>query len=161
MSGLPEYLSSAATRSISDDLVEAVLAKTLHEHPPETGRWSSRRLASELGIRHRAARRLGRTFALRSDQDLPAPPGHPGACRQRCRRPCRAGAADTLALRLTLQVLVEPLQRAADVRDAILALCEAVSLVGVVVRLDGLAVLLQQLDHLHCLFLRDARVVVT
>jgi transposase len=65
--GLPGLLDeprSGAPRSISDDLVEAVLAKTLHEQPPENGRWSSRRLASELGISQRAVLRIWRTFDL-------------------------------------------------------------------------------------------------
>ena len=51
-------------RSISDSLVEAVLAKTLHEPPPGTERWSSRRLASEIGISQRAVLRIWRAFEL-------------------------------------------------------------------------------------------------
>jgi transposase len=51
-------------RSISDALVEAVLAKTLHEQPPDAGRWSSRRLAHELGISQRAVLRIWRTFEV-------------------------------------------------------------------------------------------------
>ena len=53
-----------APRSISDDLVEAVLAKTLHEQPPNASRWSSRRLASELGISQRAVLRIWHAFDL-------------------------------------------------------------------------------------------------
>jgi hypothetical protein len=41
-----------------------VLAKTLHEPPPDTERWSSRRLASELGISQRAVLRIWRAFEL-------------------------------------------------------------------------------------------------
>jgi transposase len=62
--GLLDEPRSGAPRSISDELVEAVLAKTLHEHPPDAGRWSSRRLASELGISQRAVLRIWRTFDL-------------------------------------------------------------------------------------------------
>jgi len=45
-------------------LVEAVLAKTLHEPPLGTERWSSRRLASEIGISQRAVLRIWRAFEL-------------------------------------------------------------------------------------------------
>jgi transposase len=62
--GLFDQPRSGAPRSISDELVEAVLAKTLHEPPPDAGRWSSRRLASELGISQRAVLRIWRTFEL-------------------------------------------------------------------------------------------------
>jgi transposase len=62
--GLFDQPRSGAPRSISDDLVEAVLAKTLHEPPPDAQRWSSRRLASELGISQRAVLRIWRAFEL-------------------------------------------------------------------------------------------------
>ena len=62
MRGLMDEPRTGAPRSISDELVEAVLAKTLHEQPPDAGRWSSRRLASELGISQRAVLRIWRAF---------------------------------------------------------------------------------------------------
>ena len=62
--GLFDQPRSGAPRSISDELVEAVLEKTLHEPPPDARRWSSRRLASELGISQRAVLRIWRTFEL-------------------------------------------------------------------------------------------------
>jgi transposase len=62
--GLLDQPRSGAPRSISDELVEAVLAKTLHEPPPDAERWSSRRLASELGISQRAVLRIWRAFEL-------------------------------------------------------------------------------------------------
>jgi transposase len=62
--GLRDQPRSGAPRSISDALVEAVLAKTLHEHPPDASRWSSRRLASALGISQRAVLRIWRAFEL-------------------------------------------------------------------------------------------------
>jgi transposase len=62
--GLVDQPRSGAPRSISDRLVEAVLAKTLHEPPSGTERWSSRRLASELGISQRAVLRIWRAFEL-------------------------------------------------------------------------------------------------
>jgi transposase len=62
--GLLDQPRSGAPRSISDALVEAVLAKTLHERPPDAARWSSRRLATALGISQRAVLRIWRTFEL-------------------------------------------------------------------------------------------------
>jgi transposase len=62
--GLLDKPRSGAPRSISDELVEAVLAKTLHEHPPDAARWSSRRLATELGISQGAVLRIWRAFDL-------------------------------------------------------------------------------------------------
>ncbi|HZC78153.1 MAG TPA: helix-turn-helix domain-containing protein [Ktedonobacterales bacterium] len=64
MQGLLDEPRAGAPRSISDALVEAVLAKTLHEHPPDAERWSSRRLASALGISQRAVLRIWRAFDL-------------------------------------------------------------------------------------------------
>jgi transposase len=64
LAGLMDDPRSGAPRSISDELVEAVLAKTLHEQPPDAGRWSSRRLASELGISQRAVLRIWRAFEV-------------------------------------------------------------------------------------------------
>ena len=64
--GLLDQPRSGAPRSISDALVEAVLAKTLHEQPPNAARWSSRRLASELGISQRAILRIWRAFDVRA-----------------------------------------------------------------------------------------------
>jgi transposase len=64
VSGLLDQPRSGAPRSISDELVEAVLAKTLHERPPGGKRWSSRRLAAELGISQRAVLRIWHRFEL-------------------------------------------------------------------------------------------------
>jgi transposase len=64
LQGLPDEPRSGAPRSISDELVEAVLAKTLHETPPGAQRWSSRRLASEFGISQRAVLRIWHAFDL-------------------------------------------------------------------------------------------------
>lgn len=62
--GLVDRPRSGAPRTISDALVEAVLTKTLHEHPPEGGRWSSRRLAAALGLSQRTVLRIWRDFEL-------------------------------------------------------------------------------------------------
>jgi transposase len=62
--GLLDQPRSGAPRTISDALVEAVLAKTLHERPPDAARWSSRRLAHALGISQRAVLRIWHDFDL-------------------------------------------------------------------------------------------------
>ena len=62
--GLRDRPRSGAPRTISDALVEAVLAKTLHEQPPGVQRWSSRRLAHALGISQKAVLRIWRAFEL-------------------------------------------------------------------------------------------------
>jgi transposase len=62
--GLLDEPRSGAPRSISDSVVETVLAKTLHEHPPDAARWSSRRLANALGISQRAVLRIWHTFEV-------------------------------------------------------------------------------------------------
>jgi transposase len=64
VAGLRDQPRSGAPRSISDALVEAVLAKTLHERPPGAGRWSSRRLASALGISQKAVLRIWHDFGV-------------------------------------------------------------------------------------------------
>jgi transposase len=64
INGLLDQPRSGAPRSISDEVVEAVLAKTLHEHPPDAARWSSRRLATTLGISQRAVLRIWHAFDL-------------------------------------------------------------------------------------------------
>jgi transposase len=64
LGGLLDQPRPGAPRSISDALVEAVLAKTLHEQPPDAPRWSSRRLATTLGISQRAVLRIWHAFEL-------------------------------------------------------------------------------------------------
>src|SRR5439155_65762 len=56
--------ATGAPRSISDALVAAVLAKTLHHKPPDAVRWSSRRLGATLGVSQRTVLRIWRTFGL-------------------------------------------------------------------------------------------------
>lgn len=62
--GLRDQPRCGAPRTISDELVASVLAKTLHERPPDAQRWSSRRLAHALGISQRAVLRIWRAFEL-------------------------------------------------------------------------------------------------
>jgi transposase len=62
--GLADQPRSGAPRSISDALVQAVLAKTLHEQPPDAARWSSRRLAATLGVSQRTILRIWHAFDI-------------------------------------------------------------------------------------------------
>ena len=64
MQGLADRTRTGAPRSISDALVAAVLAKTLHDKPPDAVRWSSRRLGATLGVSQRTVLRIWRTFGL-------------------------------------------------------------------------------------------------
>jgi transposase len=62
--GLLDQPRAGAPRSISDEQVATVLAKTLHERPPHGARWSSRRLARVVGISQRAVVRIWREFGV-------------------------------------------------------------------------------------------------
>lgn len=62
--GLNDEPRCGAPRSISDAMVEAVIAKTLHERPPGVTRWSSRRLAAAFGISQKAVLRIWRDFGV-------------------------------------------------------------------------------------------------
>jgi transposase len=64
LQGLVDRPRSGAPRSIGDALVEAVLAKTLHDRRPDGARWSSRALAITLGVSQRTILRIWRAFEL-------------------------------------------------------------------------------------------------
>ena len=64
LEGLKDKPRSGAPRTISDAVVQAALAKTLHEQPPAGERWSSRRLAAALGVSQRTILRIWRDFEL-------------------------------------------------------------------------------------------------
>jgi transposase len=64
LQGLKDEPRCGAPRSISDAMVEAVIAKTLYERPPGVARWSSRRLASALGISQKAVLRIWHDFGV-------------------------------------------------------------------------------------------------
>ena len=63
--GLRDQPRTGAPHSIPDELVQAVLTKTLHERPPDAQRWSSRRLAQLVGVSQRAVVRIWRDFGVR------------------------------------------------------------------------------------------------
>jgi hypothetical protein len=60
----------------------------------------------------------------------------------------------------TLQILVEPLDRAPDRVDPIFARPQTMAFVRIVVRVDGLLVLLENLHDLCRLFLGHAQIVI-
>lgn len=62
--GLTDQPRSGAPRTIDDAVVEAVLAKTLHEKAPTGERWTSRRLAAALGVSQRTVLRIWHDFEL-------------------------------------------------------------------------------------------------
>jgi transposase len=62
--GLLDQPRTGAPRTIPDELVQVVLAKTLHERPPDAPRWSSRRLAQAVGVSQRAVVRIWRDFGV-------------------------------------------------------------------------------------------------
>jgi transposase len=64
LQGLLDQPRSGAPRSISDSLVEAVVAKTLHEKPSDGAHWSSRRMAEAVGLSQTAVLRIWRAFDL-------------------------------------------------------------------------------------------------
>jgi transposase len=62
--GLSDRPRSGAPRTVDDAVVEALLARTLHEKAPDGGLWSSRRLATTLGVSQRTVLRIWRIFEL-------------------------------------------------------------------------------------------------
>ncbi|MBV8909963.1 MAG: helix-turn-helix domain-containing protein [Gammaproteobacteria bacterium] len=88
--GLSDEPRSGAPRSISDALIEALLAKTLHEPPADGARWSSRRLAAAFGISQRAVLRIWHAFEVprRDSPSLTA-----GRCGPVPRRPAASPSA--------------------------------------------------------------------
>lgn len=64
LAGLLDAPRSGAPRSISDGVVEAILTMTLHERPQGAPRWSSRRLASAVGVSQSTVLRIWRAFGL-------------------------------------------------------------------------------------------------
>jgi len=55
-------------RSVGDDDVARVIDKTLHSKPKGSTHWSSRQLASELGLSQSAVARIWKAFGLRPDR---------------------------------------------------------------------------------------------
>jgi len=64
LQGLHDEPRSGAPRSITDEQVERVIARTLETMPPKGTHWSTRSMAKEMGMTQTAVSRIWRAFAL-------------------------------------------------------------------------------------------------
>ncbi len=64
LEGLLDEPRPGAPRTISDEKVERVIAKTLHEQPRDATHWSSRRMAKATGLSQTAVMRIWHAFGL-------------------------------------------------------------------------------------------------
>ena len=64
LEGLLDEPRPGAPRTISDEQVERVVAKTLHETPREATHWSSRMMAKSAGLSQTAVMRIWHAFGL-------------------------------------------------------------------------------------------------
>ncbi len=64
LDGLLDEPRPGAPRTISDEKVERVIAKTLHEQPRDATHWSSRRMAKVTGLSQTAVMRIWHAFGL-------------------------------------------------------------------------------------------------
>lgn len=64
LDGLLDEPRPGAPRTISDAMVEKVIAKTLHEKPRDATHWSSRTMAKASGLSQTAVVRIWRAFGL-------------------------------------------------------------------------------------------------
>jgi len=64
LEGLLDEARPGAPRTISDTVVEQVIAKTLHEKPRGSTHWSSRAMAKSSGLSQSAVVRIWRAFGL-------------------------------------------------------------------------------------------------
>ena len=62
--GLLDEPRPGAPRTIDDDLVEAVIVKTLEEKPTDATHWSTRSMAREMGLSQASISRIWRAFGL-------------------------------------------------------------------------------------------------
>jgi len=65
LDGLSDDPRPGAVRSVTDDLVEAVIVKTLEEMPLNATHWSTRSMAREMGMSQSAICRIWRAFGLK------------------------------------------------------------------------------------------------
>lgn len=64
LDGLLDEPRPGAPRQIGDDIVEAVIAKTLHDKPKDATHWSTRSLARTHGLSHSTVARIWQAFRL-------------------------------------------------------------------------------------------------
>ena len=62
--GLLDEQRPGAPRTITDDMVEAVIVKTLEEKPTDATHWSTRSMATEMGMSQGSISRIWRAFGL-------------------------------------------------------------------------------------------------
>ena len=65
LDGLADDPRPGAVRTVTDDLVEAVIVKTLEEMPTDATHWSTRSMAKEMGMSQSAISRIWRAFGLK------------------------------------------------------------------------------------------------
>jgi transposase len=65
LEGLSDEPRPGAVRTVTDDLVEAVIVKTLEEMPVNATQWSTRSMARETGMSQSAVSRIWRAFGLK------------------------------------------------------------------------------------------------
>jgi transposase len=65
LEGLADEPRPGPARTITDDVVEAVIVKTLEELPRDATHWSTRSLAAEMGMSQSAISRIWRAFGLK------------------------------------------------------------------------------------------------
>ncbi len=65
LDGLADDPRPGAVRTVTDDLVEAVIVKTLEEMPADATHWSTRSMARETGMSQSAISRIWRAFGLK------------------------------------------------------------------------------------------------
>ncbi|MGH9201417.1 MAG: IS630 family transposase [Vicinamibacterales bacterium] len=65
LDGLQDEPRPGAPRAISDDLVEAVVIKTLESTPKGATHWSTRQMAKAVGLSHDSIHRIWRAFGLK------------------------------------------------------------------------------------------------
>ena len=64
LAGLSDEPRPGAPRTITDDLVETVIVKTLEEKPDDATHWSTRSMAAEVGLSQTTIRRIWHAFEL-------------------------------------------------------------------------------------------------
>ena len=65
LDGLADAPRPGAVRTVTDDLVEAVIVKTLEELPVDATHWSTRSIAKTMGVSQSAISRIWRAFGLK------------------------------------------------------------------------------------------------
>ena len=65
LDGLPDDPRPGAQRTIGDDVVEAVIVRTLEDKPTDATHWSTRDLAAKAGMSPSSVGRIWRAFGLK------------------------------------------------------------------------------------------------